>query len=136
MEPTIETTATSERPKEVAAAVLLLVLSLIVGGIRAVFDLTGKVSGAAFFVALLILVAFLGVFFFFVSKIAAGRNWARITLLALLVLQLPFTVLGSIAEVRTNPMHGAVSIVIAVLQLLGVVLLFTKNSNLWFRRHK
>lgn len=135
MEPTIETTATSQRPKEVATAVLLLVLSLVIGGLRAVFDLTGKVSGAAFFVALLILIAFLGVLFFFVSRIAAGRNWARIVLLVLLVLQLPFTVLGSIAEVRANPMHGAVTIVIAVLQLLGAVLLFTKNSNRWFRRN-
>ena len=136
MEPTNESTASTARPPQVAAAVLLLVSSLVVGGIRAVFDLTGKVSGAAFVVALLILVGFLGVFFFFVNKSAAGRNWARITLLVLLVLQLPFAVLSSIAEVRTNPMHGAVSIVIAVLQLLGVVLLFTKNSNLWFRRIK
>jgi hypothetical protein len=136
MEPTIEPTANTERPKEVTWAALLLSASLIIGGIRAISDLTHKVSGASFFVAVLILLVFLGVFFFFVSKIAAGRNWARLTLLVLLILQLPFAVLGSIAEVRTNVAHGSLSIVIATLQFLGVGLLFTKNSNPWFRKQK
>ena len=103
---------------------------------NSVFDLTHKVSGASFFVALFILLVFLAVFFLFVSKIGAGRNWARITLLVLLLVQLPFAVLGSIAEVRANLMHGSLSIVIAILQLLGVGLLFTRNSNLWFRKLK
>jgi hypothetical protein len=133
---TTEQTTTIERPGQVGIATLLLSASLIIGGIRAVFDLTQRVSGVPFFVAVLILLVFLGVFFFFVNRIAAGRNWARITLLVLLILQLPFAVLGSIAEVRANPMHGLVSILIATLQVLGVVLLFTKNSNLWFRRSK
>ena len=136
MEPTIEPTTNSERPKVVSTAVLLLAASLLIGGIRAVFDLTHKVSGASFFVALLILIVFLGVFFFLVSKIAAGRNWSRITLLVLLVLQLPFAIMGNLAEVRANLLQGSLSISIAILQLLGVVLLFTKNSNLWFKKLK
>jgi hypothetical protein len=132
----IETTADTKQPKEVSGAVLLLSASLVIGGIRAVFDLTHKVFGASFFVALFILIVFLAVFFFFVSKIGAGRNWARITLLVLLLVQLPFAVLGSIAEVRANLIHGALSIMILVLQVLGVGLLFTRNSNLWFRKLK
>lgn len=136
MDPTTESTTTIERPKEVGAATLLLSASLVIGGIRAVFDLTQKVSGVSFFVAVAILLVFLGVFFFFVNRVAAGRHWARVTFLVLLIVQLPFAVMGSIAEVRANPMHGLISIVIAILQVLGIVLLFTKNSNLWFRRNK
>jgi hypothetical protein len=136
MDPTTEPTTTIERPKEVGAATLLLSASLVIGGIRAVFDLTQKVSGASFFVAVLLLLVFLGVFFFFVNRSGAGRNWARITLLVLLILQLPFALMGSIAEVRANFVHGLVSVVIVILQVLGVGLLFTKNSNLWFRRNR
>ncbi len=136
MDPKLEPTANTQRPREVNGAVLLLSASLVIGGIRAVFDLGHKVSGASFLVAVLILLAFLGVFFFLVTRIGAGRNWARITLLALLLLQLPFTILGSIAEVRTNVAHGSLTIVIAILQLLGVGLLFTRNPTLWFKKLK
>ena len=136
MDPTIEPTAIIERPKEVSSAVQFLAASFVIGGIRAVFDLKQKVSGGSFLVAVLLLVLFLGVCFFFVYKIAAGRNWARITLLALILIQLPFTILGSIGELRTNLPHGSISIVIAILQLIGTFLLFTKDSNSWFRTRK
>jgi membrane-associated HD superfamily phosphohydrolase len=64
------------------------------------------------------------------------RNWARIILLVLILFGLPFAIMASLAELKQNIAAGSLSIVIAVLQLLGVVLLFTKNSNLWFRRNK
>ena len=136
MDPTIEPSPNIARPEVVTRAVLALAASFAIGGIRAVFDLKQKVSGSAFLVAILLLAVFLGVCFFFVSKIAAGRNWARITLLVLIIIQLPFTILGSIAEIRTNLPHGSISIIIVILQLLGTYLLFTTNSNLWFRSRK
>ena len=136
MEPTIEPTANFARPQVVTRAVLALAASFAIGGIRAIFDLKQKVSGGSFLVAILLLAVFLGVCFFFVSKIAAGRNWARIILLVLIIIQLPFTILGSIAEIRTNLLHGSISIIMVILQLLGTYLLFTKNSNLWFRSRK
>ena len=136
MEPTSEPNANIARPHVVTRAILALVASFAIGGIRAVFDLKQKVSGGSFLVAIILLAVFLSVCFFFVSKIAAGRNWARITLLILIIIQLPFTILGSIAEIRTNLLHGSISIIIVSLQLLGTYLLFTRNSNLWFRSRK
>jgi hypothetical protein len=71
-----------------------------------------------------------------VSKLAAGRNWARIVFLVLFVIGLPLALPGYIGELKTNPLHGSLSIVVAILQLIGIYLLFTKNSNLWFRTRK
>lgn len=136
MEPSIESTAPVERPREVTRAVKLLSAAFAIGGIRAVFDLAQKVSGARYFLAILLLVAFLGICFFFVSKIAAGRNWARITFLVLLLIGLPLAVPGYIGELRTSLLYGSLSMIIAILQLIGTCLLFTKQSNLWFRTRK
>lgn len=136
MEPTIEPIANVARPGAVTRAVQFISASFAIGGIRAVFDLAQKISGVPFFLALLVLVVFLGIFFFFVSKIVAGRNWARITFLVLLLIGLPLAIPGYIGELRTNLLHGSLSIIIALLQLVGTGLLFTRHSNLWFRTRK
>ena len=136
MEPPIESAAVVERPKEVTRAVQLISASFAIGGIRAVFDLAQKVSGARYFLTILLLVAFLGICFFFVSKIAAGRNWARITFLVLLLIGLPLAVPGYIGELRTSLLYGSLSMIMAILQVIGTYLLFTKQSNLWFRTRK
>lgn len=136
MEPIIESTANVGRPKEVTRAVQFISASFIIGGIRAVFDLAQKVSGGSLFVAILVLVVFLGICFFFVGKIAAGRNWARIVFLVLLIIGVPLALPGYLQDLRTNLLHGSVSIIVAILQLIGVCLLFTKKSNLWFKTRK
>jgi hypothetical protein len=132
----IEPTANVERPREVTRAVLFIYASFAIGGIRAVFDLSQKLSGASFVFGILLLLVFLGICFFFVSKIGAGRNWARIIFLVLFLIGLPFAIPGYIQDLRTNLPHGSVSIIVAILQSIGVFLLFTRNSNLWFRRRK
>lgn len=136
MEPPIEPTANLVRPTAVTRAVQVISASFVIGGIRSVFDLKQKLSGGSFLATILLLLVFLGICFFFISKIAAGRNWARFTLLVLLLIQLPFAVLGSIAELKMNLLHGSLSVIIALLQLIGTYLLFTKNANAWFRSRK
>jgi hypothetical protein len=139
MDPKIELPLDAEpvaRPKEVTRAVQLLSASFAIGGIRSVFDLVQKIPGVYLLLALLGLAVFLGMFFFLVSKIAAGRNWARIISLILFLIGLPLAIPGYLVELRTTLAHGLVSIVIAVLQLIGIWLLFTKNSNLWFKTRK
>ena len=136
MEPPIESAAVVERPKEVTRAVQFISASFAIGGIRAVFVLAQKVSGANFLFAILLLLLFLGICFLFVSKIAAGRNWARIILLVLLVIGLPLAIPGYIAELRTSLLPGSLSIIVAILQVVGTYLLFTKNSNQWFRTRR
>ena len=136
MDPTTEPSAIVERPREATRAVQLISASFLIGGIRAVVELTHKVSGVYFLVAIFLLIAFFGICFFLVSKIAAGRNWARIVFIVLVLIGLPFAILGYIQELRTSLLGGSISIIIAVLQLIGTYLLFIKNSNTWFRRPK
>jgi len=136
MDPTTETTGNLERPQTATRAVQLFYASLAIGGIRAVFDLTQRVSGVYFLIALVLLALFLGIFFFVVSKVAAGRNWARILLLVLLLIGLPFAIPGYVLELKASILRGSLSVLVAILQIVGMILLFTKDSNGWFRSRK
>ena len=136
MEPPIEPTTDVLRPKETTLAVQFLYGSLAIGLLRAVFGLSQRTSGAPLILAALIVVSVFALGFFVVWKISAGRNWARIILLVLVLINLPFAVLANISELKRSVLSGAFSILIEAILWLGTYLLFTRNSNLWFRRRK
>jgi hypothetical protein len=136
MEPPIEPTANGARPKEATFAIQLLYASLAIGLIRAVFGLTQRTSGAALVLAALIVVSVFALAFFLIWKISTGRNWARIILLVLVLINLPFAVRANISELKLSVLSGTFSILIEVILWIGTYLLFTKNTNLWFRNHK
>jgi hypothetical protein len=136
MEPPIEPTANAARPKEARLAIQLLYASLAIGLIRAVFGLTQRASGAALILAALIVISVFALGFFLVWKISARRNWARIILLVLVLINLPFAVLANVSELKQSVLSGALSILIEVILWIGTYLLFTKNSNFWFRSRK
>jgi hypothetical protein len=139
MESISEQEATAERPWEVTRAVQFLTSSLAIGLLKSIFNLAQRTSGAPMILAILIVTAFYGLLFFVVMKIAAGRNWARIIVLIIvlaLVLFIPFAIPAFLEEVRRNIVSGTLSIIITILQLIGTYLLFTSKSNLWFRTRK
>lgn len=136
MELPIEPTANIARPKETTSAIQLLYTSLAIGLIRAVFGLTQSTSGAALVLAALIVISVFALGFFLVWKISAGRKWARIVLLVLVLINLPFAVLANISELKRSVWSGAFSILIEVILWIGTYLLFTSNSNHWYRSRK
>ena len=136
MESTSEQKENVERPREVQRAVQFLTSSLAIGLLASILRLAQRVSGAPMILSLLIVIAFFGLLFFLVMKISAGRNWARIVCLVLVLLGLPFAISAYVQEVRIHLVSGTLSIIILTLQLIGTFLLFTKQSNLWFRTRK
>jgi uncharacterized membrane protein YbjE (DUF340 family) len=88
------------------------------------------------FFALLIVIAVFAVGFLLVNRISARRNWARIVWLVLVLFGLPFAIPANLQEVRRNVLSGTLSVIITILQLIGTYLLFTRNSNPWFRTRK
>jgi hypothetical protein len=136
MEPPTETTASVVRPLVVTRAVQLIALSLLLGMARAIFDVTHQVSGLTLFFALMILLIVMTVFFFLAFMIGMGRNWARIVLLILIIIGLPVSIPGYLQELRVSLWHGVVSFVVATLQVIAIVLLFTKPANAWFKARK
>jgi hypothetical protein len=110
--------------------------ALALGLITAIFQAAQKVSGAQLVFASLIVIAVFGLAFFLITKIARQRNWARIVLVVLVLFGLPFAIRGHLQEIKRNVPAGTVGITITLLQLVGTSLLFTKQSNVWFRERK
>jgi hypothetical protein len=136
MEPPIEQTGNGERPVQVNRAIQLLFASLAIGLLRAIVGLTQRVSGTPLILAILVVCTVFALGFILVWRISARGNWARIILLVLVLFGLPFAIMTSVAELKQSVASGSLSIIIALLQLLGTYLLFTRNSNLWFRKLK
>jgi hypothetical protein len=136
MEPPIEPTANVARPKETTSSIQFLYASLAIGLMRAVFLLTQRASGAALILTALIVISVFALGFFLVWKISAGRNWARMILLVLVLINLPFAVRANVSELNRSVLSGVFSFLIEVILWIGTYLLFTKNSNLWFRNRK
>jgi hypothetical protein len=136
MNPTVEPTANVGLPKELSVAVLFLIASLAIGLIRAIFGLTQRLSGAPLILAALIVIAVFALAFFLVWRVSVGRNWARILLLILVLFGLPFAFLANLAELKQNILAACLSITIEILQLVGTALLFTRNSNRWFKKRQ
>ena len=136
MEPPIEPTAQLSRPKETTFAIQFIYASLAIGMLRAVFGLTQRASGAALILAALIVISFFALGFFLVWKISSRRNWARIILLILVLINLPFAVLANVSELKQSILSGTLSVLIELILWVGTCLLFTKTSNLWFRSRK
>lgn len=136
MDPSIESTPNVARPMEVTRAVQLLLCSLVIGLATSVIRVTQLVSGTSLVITLLVVIAFFGLYLLFIMKISAGRNWARIVFLLLVLFGLPFAAPTYLAELRKSVPSGSLSILVAILQLVGTGLLFSRSSNLWFRRPK
>jgi hypothetical protein len=127
--------ALNERPVIVTRAVQLLALALIIGLIRSIVAAIAAAAGRTFVAvaAIVFVLAFFGLMFFFVWKISARRNWPRFVLLVLLIIGLPYAIPAYVGELRRNLPSGLLSIALASLQTIGIVLLFLPKANNWFR---
>lgn len=136
MEPTIEPNTNTGRPVEVSRAVRVLLASIVIGLVMSAISAAQQVTGVTLVPTMLMVLAFFGVYLFLVSKISAGRNWARIVVLVLVLFGVPFAILNFMAQIKRSIPSGSLSLLVTVLQLVGMYLLFTKNSNPWFRTRK
>jgi hypothetical protein len=136
MTSTTEEDPNLERPKRVTAGVQFLLASLALGAITAAVHVFRNAAGTSMVLAQLIVLAFFGLGFLLVWRIAAGKNWARIVLLVLVVVGTPLAVPGYFASLKHNMVSGLLSIFISLLQLIGTFLLYTGKSNPWFRKRK
>jgi hypothetical protein len=136
MEPTIEQSGSLERPRAVRKAVQFLASAVAIGLLNSILTLVQRTSGVPMLIVLIIVIAFFSLLFVLVMKISAGRNWARIVWLILVICNAPFAILAFPEAVRRSVVSGSLSIIIVMFQLIGTALLFAKSSNLWFRTRK
>ena len=124
----MKTPALTHRPANVLNAVRLLIFCLAIELLG--FAFSGDYSVGS--VASVVLGAVLS--FWLLRQVHAGVNWARFVvalIIGLGVLTLIYTFREAYSK---NPGETIIDIISTLLTLIAVVLLFTPESNLWFRR--
>ena len=87
-----------------------------------IIQLTGWIFMIVFFIFLI----------FLILMISKGKNWARITYLILFILSIPYNILQSLSVLLEVPYLIIVSVLYFATSIIGLGLLFTKQSNNWF----
>jgi len=75
-------------------------------------------------------------FLFLTYRVGKGANWARITMLVLIILGVIIKIAYIPLVFGTSFMVGVSLIVVMILQILALCFLYSKSSNSWFKRQK
>lgn len=126
------------KPGKTKTAILLLYASWGLGVLRALWELpsfTRMESKGLAGGTLVTLIIIFALMLFLIFMTARGRNWARLTFLALYLIGMVMLVVGLSSGA---PIGGGVGVdlVQAVVQLAALVMLFLPESNAWFREMK
>lgn len=125
--------APAGQPPAVARAVTVLWASLAIGIVN-MFAGPGASLLQVQPAVLIIGAVVLALFALLIVKIAAGRNWARIVLLVIVVTGTPLSLVGLDAAFAESLIGGLLGIVVTALQVYAVVLLFTAPGKTWFAK--
>jgi hypothetical protein len=125
----------ADRPPEVTRAVLLIWISIGLG-ILGLFIAPREMPFGWVGIGIVALLT-LAIWAWIITKIARGRNWARITYLVLIVLgygSMAFTWQVQIATLKASPLSAVLTVVEAVIAVYAIYLLFSGPASAWFRR--
>jgi hypothetical protein len=134
----LPTQTAMQRPRQVVVAVQLAAINYVFGlaGLILSWDYFGSLQpiGALIFNQ----VFSLAIFAWLYSKIYAGRNWARITLLVLFIIGMLFTLSRAIVTLlEAAPLIAKAQMLIGLLTNVAILwLLFLSPGRDWFRKHR
>jgi FtsH-binding integral membrane protein len=127
----------TERPKEVTQAVRFLWISLVVSLGAMFFQPTLKnMPPTQWTIVLVVFAVVFALWAWVISRIAAGRNWARVTFFVLTVIGLLFTVVAipaSMPVYKARPLSAVLGIANLVLEIWAFYLLLTTPAREWFK---
>lgn len=138
----------SQRPNSVHLAVKLLYTNLILNIITAIYTLVLIANGAMHTTeahiandlhktvtigAVIIAIVFL-IQFWFIRKIAHGRNWARIIYLIIFLFGLFMVVHRPTSLWSHGGLYTITSVVNFILGCIACVMLFVRSSSPWFHQ--
>ena len=130
------------RPSKVAAAVTLMYASIVIWIIRCIL-ITPYLLERRLMVSPFIIMSFiLAILLFFTYMTGKGKNWARITILAIFILRILFSIVYfCVPESRSiimelfsdHPPSSVIGLLEFCLNFAGLLLLFQRDSSTWFR---
>lgn len=122
----------AEPPEAVSSAVTLIYVTLAIGAVRTILEWPEISQGLSTGFTVLATLAGFGLVLWLASRVARGRNWARIVFLVLLILGAPFSVITLLKTLGVSPFSALLGIIQLVLQVLAVVSMYSRKAAPWF----
>lgn len=123
----MKSTSQSRRPTDVLNALRLLVISLVIELLASAFSGDYSVGGVVGVLIGAVLI------FWLLRQIHTGANWARFVMAGLIVLGNALAIASFQTNYAQHPGATVVDAFSTIISIIAGVLLFTKNSNAWFR---
>jgi hypothetical protein len=121
------------KPKSIIAAKNILYANIFLGLLNSVIQRWMGPSDAGMNLeALLISLVTLLLLVFLTRMIGLGKKWARTVLLILFILGVAVFSFVLIPMIKANILTGVLSIFSAILQVIALVFLFSRDSTHWF----
>jgi cell division protein FtsW (lipid II flippase) len=122
------------KPREVNWAIFLILAAFAIAPIKAAMDWSYLKNLGPIQISVFVGVATLLLLSYFIWKVSQGRNWARITLLVLFLLGLPTYFFHVRAEFGRSAILPVLSILQALMQGTGLLLIFKAPAKDWFKK--
>jgi hypothetical protein len=129
MNNTDEQKQVADKPKDIRRAIFIFYLSAFIGFVSLVLNPALKAAHPIEIVFLAIGCCFT---IFLIAQVSNRRNWARVTLLILFLIGIPFLLPRHIEDFGLTPLTAILDIVIFILQAPALFLSFTSDSDAWF----
>jgi len=126
-----ETVTVTAMPANIKTASYLIYASLTVS--LASILLFEKIAGPQDIIVAVFTFLIIGLLGF---KVGQGRRWARTTLLVLFTLGLIIYPFELIAEFKQGLLYGISSLLTTSVQLIVLVMLFTGETNRWYKENR
>ena len=126
----------SIRPEKVTLAVKLLATVIGVGIVQVAMLVYRHIDvrSPEFIISMKLAIYAFSIFLLF--RIAAGRNWARLLLVAIFVIAIPLAVLPTFQSFAQYPIYSALEVAQVVLYLVTLAMLFHRTSSPWFAKKR
>jgi hypothetical protein len=123
------------KPKSIIAAMNIMYAALFLGVINgAIRQWTTDLHATSPILRVIILIGSLLLVFTLIKQIGFGRKWARVVLLVLFVAGMLVYPRALSALFKANFLVGVISLLQALLEIVALVFLFSKESTQWFNR--
>lgn len=126
------TTETAARPAKVGLSIKLLYLIVGIGVLRTAMIVIrhADVRSPYFLVSIKVMLYALSLFLIY--QVGRGRNWARWALVAILIVNIPLTILPAFETLSIVPVQTILGFLQLGLYVFALVLLFHADSSEWF----
>ena len=118
---------TTQKPRNIRTAVLLLWLAVLASFAR-------EVSRSTDWVVVLALSLFFVLLVFVVHSISLGRNWARVVYLLIVLAGMLVSVPDMVTTAPHSPIAASFSFAVLAAQLIAIYMVFTAPGSSWFAK--